>query len=96
MTLTGTSQSGICSSIADVSCVDIAVATVQDRTRCVIRCMKVERKKKIGRLWEVSEWKWITSLDYSLLLTIYSWLLVYYYKSRILCLLDGPNKAKEK
>jgi hypothetical protein len=33
--LTGTSQSDVCSTIADVSCVDIAVATVQDRTRCI-------------------------------------------------------------
>jgi hypothetical protein len=33
--LTGTSQSDVCSTTADVSCVDIAVATVQDRTRCM-------------------------------------------------------------
>jgi hypothetical protein len=51
--LTGTSQSDVCSTIADVSCVDIAVATAQDRIRCVRMYVERERKTKIGRLWEV-------------------------------------------
>lgn len=57
------------SSIGDVSCVDIAVGTVQDRP--VYGDVNVENNKKIGRFWELVHL--ITSLGTTL--SVYSWLL---------------------